>query len=72
MFLKHVPTDDLVEVLDLSDVANPRSQTVRARSYDRVLIERTRNYLKTELAFPSGEPLPECWLSIHYHERKVA
>ena len=62
MFLKYKPTEDLVEVMSLPDVTNPCCPTIRARSYEGDSIQRPRKYLKTDLAFPSGEPLPECWL----------
>ncbi len=72
MYLKHVPTGDLVEVLDLPDVINPATPTVRARSYINDMIQRPENFLKTELVFPSGEPLPLCWIDSHYFEHVAA
>ena len=68
MFLKHVPTDDLVEVMDLTDVINPHSPTILARSHSGEVIQRPDHFLKTELAFPSGEPLPVCWVDSHFYE----
>ncbi|HEY5621832.1 MAG TPA: hypothetical protein VIR77_04445 [Pontiella sp.] len=65
MFLKYKPTEDLVEVLSLPDVTNPYCPTIRARSYEDESIQRPRKYLKTDLTFPSGEPLPSCWLMTH-------
>jgi len=72
MFLKHVPSDDLVEVIDLPDVINPNTITVRARAYTGDVIQRPENFLKTELVFPSGEPLPLCWVDEHYREHVAA
>jgi len=72
MFLKHVPTGDLVEVIDLPDVINPCSSTIRARAHSEDIIQRPENFLKTELAFPSGEPLPVCWVDSHYYEHAAA
>lgn len=68
MFLKHVPTGDLVEVVDLQDVINPNSATIRARSHSGDIIQRPENFLKAEIIFPSGEPLPQCWVDAHYFE----
>lgn len=68
MFLKHVPTDDLVEVIDLADVINPHSATILARSHSGDVIQRPVHYPKTELAFPSGESLPVCWVDSEYQE----
>jgi len=72
MFLKYMPTGDLVEVIDLPDVINPGSSTIRARSYSGEIIQRPENFLKTELAFPSGEPLPVCWVDRHYFDHVAA
>lgn len=72
MFLMHVPSSDLVEVINLPDVINPYSPTIRARSHTGELIHRPENFLKTELAFPSGEPLPRCWVDGHYREHVAA
>lgn len=72
MFLKHTPTGDLVEVIDLPDVINPTSSTIRARAHTGEVIQRPENFLKSELAFPSGEPLPLCWMDSHYYEHMAA
>ncbi len=72
MFLKHISTDDLVEVIDLTDVINPCSLTIRARTHTGEVIHRPEVFLKTELAFPSGEPLPVCWVDAHYYEHVAA
>ncbi len=72
MFLKHVPTDDLVEVINLPDVINPHSPTIRARSHSGEIIQRPEDFLKSELAFPSGEPLPQCWVNGQYREHLAA
>ena len=72
MYLKHTPSGDLVEVVDLPDVINPHSPTIRARAYTGDIVQRAENFLKTELAFPSGEPLPICWIDGHYNEHLAA
>ena len=72
MYLKHIPSGDLEEILDLPDVINPSSPTVRARSYIGETIQRPDDFPKTELAFPSGEPLPMCWVDSHYNEHAAA
>ncbi len=72
MFLKHEPSGDLVEVIDLPDVIDPHSPTIRARSHSGEVIQRPENFLKTELAFPSGERLPLCWTDGLYREHVAA
>jgi len=72
MFLKYLPTNDLVEVIDLTDVINPYSTTIWARAHMDEVIQRAENFLKTELAFPSGESLPLCWIDDRYREHAAA
>ncbi len=72
MFLKDISTGDLVEVVDLTDVINPYSATIRARAHVGEVIHRTEVFLKTELAFPSGESLPLCWVDGQDHEHIAA
>lgn len=72
MYLRHVPSDDLVEVIDLPDVINPHSDTILTRAHTGEIIQRPKDTLKTELAFPSGEPLPLCWVDGHYREHVAA
>jgi hypothetical protein len=72
MYLKHVPSGDLVEVVDLTDVINPSSSTIKARSYAGDVVHRAEYFLKGELAFPSGESLPLCWSDSHYNEGAAA
>jgi hypothetical protein len=72
MFLLHVPSGDLIEVIDLPDVISPYSATIRARSHTGEVIQHPENFLKTELAFPSGESLPLCWVDGHYREHAAA
>ena len=72
MFLKHVPTGDLVEVMDLPDVISPYSSTIRARAHMGEAIQRPEHFLKTELTFPSGESLPQCWVDSQYFKHAAA
>ncbi len=72
MYLKHVTTGDLIEVIDLQDVINPYSTTVLARGFKDEWVQRAEKYLKSELAFPSGEELPGCWTKKEFHERIIA
>ena len=72
MFLKQLTTGDLVEVIDLTDVINPYSSTIRARLHSGEVIHRAEIFLKTELSFPSGESLPLCWTDGQYREHVAA
>jgi len=72
MFLKHVPTGDLVEVIDLTDVINPHSPVIWAQLHASEVTQRPEYFLKTELTFPSDEPLPLCWVDDHYYSHAAA
>ena len=72
MFLRQVSTGDLVEVVDLTDVIDPYSATIRARVHMGEVIHRPEVFLKTELAFPSGESLPLCWVDGQYQNHAAA
>jgi hypothetical protein len=72
MFLKQIETGDRVEVVDLTDVINPYSTTLRARVHVGDAIQRPEVFLKSELTFPSGESLPLCWTDGHYREYAAA
>jgi hypothetical protein len=66
MFVKNVSTGDLAEVAQPSELMDPNTTSVTVRyqageeAGDPVSVE------KSGLVFPSGEPLPKCWLDAHY------
>lgn len=68
MFLKHVQTNDLVEALDLHEVFDPFVKSIKARKQAGEDTMDVGSYDKSELVFPSGEPLPLCWRDSHYRE----
>lgn len=68
MFLMHKPTDVLVEVLGLSDLFDPCQAEVRGRKHAGEELQDPEHFVKSELAFPSGEALPVCWLNAHYRD----
>lgn len=66
MLLKDAKTGDLVRVVDLQEAVDPHLKKIRVRYQageeqgDPVEVD------KSSLVFPSGEPLPKCWLDPHY------
>ena len=69
MFLKHKQTDELIEVLTMDALYNPCTSQITGQSHAGEEMQDPETYLKSELIFPSGEPLPICWLDAHYQER---
>ena len=68
MFLKIRHDDDssLVEVLNLQQLFDPFATSVLARLHAGEELQDPAPLTKAELNFPSGEPLPRCWLDPHY------
>lgn len=67
MYLKHKPSGDLVEVLDLEALFDPFTSDVRGRFHAGEELQESASFRKAELIFPSGEKLPRCWVDAHYH-----
>ena len=70
MFLKirHDDHSSLVEVLDLQQLFDPFSGTVRGRLHAGEELQDPSALSKADLSFPSGEALPRCWLDPHYRD----
>jgi hypothetical protein len=68
MFLKQKQTGDLIEVLAILDLYNPCKTEVTGQSHAGEEMQDPEIFPKSELVFPSGEPLPICWINSHYNE----
>ncbi|MBE9225609.1 acetyltransferase [Phormidium sp. LEGE 05292] len=68
MFLKQKQTGDLIEVLVLADLYNPCKTEILGQSHSGEEMQDPEIFPKSELIFPSGEPLPVCWIDSHYNE----
>jgi hypothetical protein len=66
MFLKTREDGSLLEVLNLRQLMDPFAAAVEGRLHAGEEIQDPGNVAKRELVFPSGEPLPRCWLDPHY------
>jgi hypothetical protein len=66
MFLKEKNSDRMVEVLELDDLFNPSHQELLGRYHAGEELQDPEQFSKQELEFPSGEPLPRCWVDPHY------
>ena len=68
MFLtiRHDDDSSLVEVLSLQQLFDPFARTVQGRLHAGEELQDPAALNKSELCFPSGEPLPRCWLDPHY------
>ena len=66
MFLKHSPSGDLIEVLDLVQMYDPLSAEVLGRFQSGEEVQEPEEFRKKDLVFPSGETLPLCWRDNQY------
>jgi hypothetical protein len=71
MFLTERSSGHLVEVLSLNDLFDPYRAHVVGRYHYGEEVPEPERFPKTGLAFPSGEPLPICWLDAHYRDREA-
>lgn len=62
MFLKEKSSDDLVEVVDLHELLDPQREHIAGRRQAGQEEQASKEYRKSVLVFPSGEPLPRCWV----------
>lgn len=64
MFLtiRHDDDSSLVEVLDLPQLFDPFEARVLGRLHAGEELQEPQSWPKARLRFPSGEPLPGCWL----------
>jgi hypothetical protein len=68
MYMKHRPSGDLVEVLDINALMNPSIDKVSGRFHAGEELQDAESFNKTALTFPSDEELPRCWTDPHYRE----
>ncbi|MFA7095687.1 MAG: acetyltransferase [Gammaproteobacteria bacterium] len=66
MYLRHKPSGDLVEVMDLAALFDPNKDAIVGRFHAGEELQDPAPFAKSDLIFPSGEALPRCWLDVHY------
>jgi hypothetical protein len=71
MYLKHKSDGHLIEVLGVADLINPTHPSVVGRLHYGEEIQDPEKYAKTDLAFPSDEALPRCWIDVHYRDNET-
>lgn len=71
MFLLHLSTGNLIEVLDVQALFNPCLDSVVGRFHAGEEMQDPEYFKKPTLTFPSGEALPVCWVDAHYRHPKL-
>ncbi|HEY9198431.1 MAG TPA: acetyltransferase [Gammaproteobacteria bacterium] len=70
MYLKQLSSGDLVEVLELQALFDPFETGVQGRIHAGEELQDPARFAKSELAFPSGEALPRCWMDPDYRAQR--
>ena len=68
MFLMQKNSEKLVEVLSLTDLFNPNHTEIVGRFHAGEEMQEAEKFAKEQMKFPSGEPLPQCWLDSGYRQ----
>ena len=66
MFLKHRSDGSLVELISAPSLFDPFEAHVMGRFHAGEEQQDPERFAKADLSFPSGEPLPRCWLDPAY------
>ena len=69
MFLKHKETDVLIEVQDVDALVNPSESAITGSVQAGEEEQDPEQFAKEGLIFPSGEPLPKCWIDPNYRHQ---
>ncbi|ELS00792.1 hypothetical protein Xen7305DRAFT_00004930 [Xenococcus sp. PCC 7305] len=66
MFLKQKSSGNLVEILEPPNLYDPFKVEILAKCHAGQEMQDPEMFVKSELIFPSGESLPQCWLDPDY------
>ncbi|OOG22338.1 acetyltransferase [Thioalkalivibrio denitrificans] len=71
MFVKDRNNGHLVEVIDRDDLMDPVKSQFKGRYNWGEDLPDPEQFKKSDIIFPSGEPLPRCWLDVHYRDNEL-
>ncbi|MBW7471655.1 acetyltransferase [Marinobacter sp. M216] len=69
MFVAEKSTGHLIEVLDTRGLFDPHEHRIKGSLHYGEEAQDPEFYDKSELSFPSGESLPQCWTDPHYRRK---
>ena len=61
--------DELVEIADVTELINPFKEEVMAQIQVGEEEQDPEPFKKSDLVFPSGENLPQCWVDSNYKSK---
>jgi hypothetical protein len=71
MFVKQKSSGHLIEVLEIQDLYDPSKSTFKGRLNIGEDLPEPEQFNKADAIFPSGEPLPRCWVDAHYRDKEL-
>ncbi|WP_153558502.1 acetyltransferase [Roseimaritima sediminicola] len=69
MFVKERRSGDLLRVKEIEQLLSPLQSEIVGRHQAGEEEQDEERFAKSELVFPSGEPLPRCWTDPSYQSR---
>ena len=72
MLLKEKASGHIVEALNIIDLCDSTTSTVRGRLHYGEEAQDPEAFDKQALCFLSGEDLPRCWTDPHYRDQELA
>jgi len=71
MFLRHRKSGDLVAIVEMFALVNPAKANIIGRYQHGEEEQDPESFNKSDLIFPSGEALPQCWQDLHYRDHEL-
>jgi len=72
MYLKHIQSGDLIEVMAVAELVDPCAAKVLGRLHAGEELQDPESFSKDALQFPSGEALPRCWIDPDYRASRTS
>ena len=67
MYLMLKTSHDLIDIQDLDSLLDPLEFSIVGRSQAGQEEQTDQEYQKSDLVFPSNEPLPACWTDSNHN-----
>ena len=69
MLLKSKEDDALIEIQEVDELIDPFKEEVMGQMQEGQNEQPPESFKKSDLVFPSGEKLPQCWVDSNYKSK---
>jgi len=69
MLVKNRADQTLIQVMDPEELIDPFKERIQGRQKAGEEVQPTQAFAKSQLVFPSGESLPQCWMDPEYQTK---